>query len=86
MQSDEVRVRLRDVGVCGTDLEILNGAYGTAPEGEDHLIIGHESLGQVEDVGSELKSCQSEIGSSPWFGVPTRIHAGTARRASGTCA
>ena len=55
MQSDEVRVRLRDVGVCGTDLEILNGEYGTAPEGEDHLIIGHESLGQVEDVGSEVE-------------------------------
>ncbi len=55
MQSDEVRVRVRDVGVCGTDLEILNGEYGTAPAGEDHLIIGHESLGQVEDVGSEVE-------------------------------
>ena len=55
MQSDEVLVRVRDVGVCGTDLEILNGEYGTAPEGDDHLIIGHESLGQVETVGDDAK-------------------------------
>lgn len=37
------------VGICGTDLEICSGAYGTAPDGADHLIIGHESLGRVLD-------------------------------------
>jgi threonine dehydrogenase-like Zn-dependent dehydrogenase len=35
------------VGVCGTDLEICRGDYGTAPAGEDRLIIGHESIGRV---------------------------------------
>lgn len=42
------------IGVCGTDEEILAGNYGTAPEGEDRLVIGHESLGRVVDapVGS----------------------------------
>lgn len=38
------------IGVCGTDLEIISGAYGEAPDGEDHLIIGHESLGRVLDA------------------------------------
>ena len=35
------------IGICGTDLEIINGEYGSAPPGQDRLIIGHESLGRV---------------------------------------
>jgi threonine dehydrogenase-like Zn-dependent dehydrogenase len=35
------------IGVCGTDAEILSGAYGKAPPGRDRLIIGHENLGRV---------------------------------------
>jgi threonine dehydrogenase-like Zn-dependent dehydrogenase len=42
-----VLVRTRAVGVCGTDREIIAGEYGAAPEGEQRLIIGHESLGEV---------------------------------------
>ena len=36
-----------EIGVDGTDREIDSGLYGTAPAGEDVLIIGHESLGEV---------------------------------------
>lgn len=46
----EALVRVRHIGVCGTDREILNGLVGEAPPGADHLIIGHESLGIVEQV------------------------------------
>ena len=35
------------VGVCGTDLEIINGDYGAAPPGQERLVLGHESLGRV---------------------------------------
>ena len=35
------------IGICGTDLEIINGEYGWAPPGQDRLVIGHESLGRV---------------------------------------
>ena len=35
------------MGVCGTDIEIIEGRYGWAPPGVDRLIIGHESLGRV---------------------------------------
>ncbi len=38
------------VGVCGTDLEICRGDYGSAPPGSDRLIIGHESLGRVAEA------------------------------------
>ena len=35
------------VGVCGTDIDIVNGEYGSAPRGENRLVLGHESLGRV---------------------------------------
>lgn len=47
-----VRLRMLDVGVCGTDAEICRFDYGgTPPTGEDHLVVGHEGLGQVVEVG-----------------------------------
>jgi threonine dehydrogenase-like Zn-dependent dehydrogenase len=42
-----VLVETLAVGVCGTDVEIVSGAYGWAPPGRDRLVIGHESLGRV---------------------------------------
>jgi glucose 1-dehydrogenase len=48
-----VLVQTQAVGVCGTDLEIINGEYGAPPPGQDRLIIGHESLGRVVQAGPE---------------------------------
>jgi threonine dehydrogenase-like Zn-dependent dehydrogenase len=42
-----VLVETLAVGICGTDLEILSGAYGWPPPGEQRLVLGHESLGRV---------------------------------------
>jgi glucose 1-dehydrogenase len=39
------------VGVCGTDVEIVEGKYGAAPPGKTRLVLGHESLGRVVDPG-----------------------------------
>jgi threonine dehydrogenase-like Zn-dependent dehydrogenase len=39
------------VGVCGTDVEIVEGSYGWAPRGKTRLVLGHESLGRVVDPG-----------------------------------
>jgi len=39
------------VGVCGTDVEIVEGKYGWAPPGKSRLVLGHESLGRVLDPG-----------------------------------
>lgn len=41
------------VGVCGTDVDIVRGEYGWAPPGEDRLILGHESLGAVQEAPSD---------------------------------
>jgi glucose 1-dehydrogenase len=45
-----VLVRTLALGVCGTDREIVSGSYGWAPPGETRLVIGHESLGKVQEA------------------------------------
>jgi threonine dehydrogenase-like Zn-dependent dehydrogenase len=40
------------VGVCGTDVEIVESKYGWAPPGQSRLVLGHESLGRVIDPGA----------------------------------
>jgi threonine dehydrogenase-like Zn-dependent dehydrogenase len=45
-----VLVKAQALGVCGTDREIIRGDYGTAPPGEERLILGHESLGRVVEA------------------------------------
>lgn len=55
-EPDQVKVRILDVGVCGTDKEICAFEYGTAPAGADYLVIGHESLGEVIEVGPAVSN------------------------------
>ena len=61
------------VGVCGTDVEIVEGQYGWAPPGRQRLVLGHESLGRVLDPGP--------VGATPG-GRPRRRH----RPPPGPCA
>ena len=51
----EVLVQVHQVGLDGTDAEILRGQYGEAPPGDDYLIIGHESLGRVVKVAAGVE-------------------------------
>ena len=50
-QQGSVLVEAIAVGVCGTDVEIVEGNYGWAPPGRTRLVLGHESLGRVLDPG-----------------------------------
>jgi len=45
------RVQIIRAGLCGTDADLAAGDYGRAPDGADYLVIGHESLGRVVEVG-----------------------------------
>jgi threonine dehydrogenase-like Zn-dependent dehydrogenase len=42
-----VLVHTLALGVCGTDREIVSGAYGEAPPDAERLVLGHESYGEV---------------------------------------
>src|SRR5438094_10229762 len=63
----DVRLRMLDVGVCGTDREICAFQYGTPPAGSEHLVIGHESLGAGVEVGSAVSR------GKPGDPVPTMV-------------
>ncbi len=49
---DAVLCRTLQLGICGTDREILHSHQPAVPPGEELLILGHECLAQVEAVGS----------------------------------
>jgi threonine dehydrogenase-like Zn-dependent dehydrogenase len=59
-----VLVQTLALGVCGTDREIIAGDYGAAPPGEERLILGHESLGVVQEApqGCGLKRGDLVVG------------------------
>jgi glucose 1-dehydrogenase len=48
-----VLVRTLAVGICGTDHEIIAGVHGKAPDGAEHLVLGHESLGRVVEAPAD---------------------------------
>ena len=52
---DEIKVRVLQVGICGTDREEASGGRSKAPDGASELIIGHEMCGEVVDVGKEVQ-------------------------------
>ncbi len=45
----EALVRVLRVGIDGTDHEVLAGGHGGFPEGDDHMVLGHEAVGVVAD-------------------------------------
>jgi threonine dehydrogenase-like Zn-dependent dehydrogenase len=51
-EAGEVLLRVLEVGVCGTDREIVHGLFGAAPEDAGSLVLGHESLAVVERDGN----------------------------------
>ncbi|MFP2927975.1 glucose 1-dehydrogenase [Pyxidicoccus sp. 3LG] len=54
----QVKVRTHEVGVCGTDKDILEFTYGAPPPGSDYLILGHECVGEVVEVGEAVQGLQ----------------------------
>ncbi|WP_336034531.1 glucose 1-dehydrogenase [Halobacterium yunchengense] len=51
----EALVRTLRVGVDGTDHEVIAGSHGGFPDGDDHLVLGHEAVGVVADAnGTDL--------------------------------
>lgn len=51
LQVGNVRVRTLRVGFCATDREMVEGALAEPPAGFDYLVLGHELVGLVEEVG-----------------------------------
>lgn len=71
---DEVKMRVLRVGVCGTDREEVGGGRCKPPAGSEDLVIGHEMLGRVVEVGSA--ATRVKVGDLAVF---------TVRRGCGAC-
>jgi glucose 1-dehydrogenase len=52
----DVTVRIREVGICGTDREISAFEFGAPAPESDRLVLGHEALGEVVEVGSGVRT------------------------------
>jgi threonine dehydrogenase-like Zn-dependent dehydrogenase len=76
MPADHVAVKMIRVGLCGTDAEINHGLYGKPPDGSEFLILGHENLGIIEDVGRKARTSGFKTGD---------IVVSTVRRPCGIC-
>jgi len=49
----EVVIEVHASGICGTDLEVLHGNYGTSAF---PVVPGHEYAGEIVALGSEVSS------------------------------
>jgi len=68
---DDVLVRVNACAICGTDGRMYEGTKdvtrGFVPQirgyGEGKFIIGHEIVGTVEEIGSQVKNPEYKVGS-----------------------
>ncbi len=51
-----LKLRILEIGVCGTDRELCDFRFGRPPAGSDHFILGHESLAEVVETGGAVSS------------------------------
>ncbi len=54
----EVLCKTLQVGVCGTDREILLSEQPWVPDGTDRIILGHECLARIEEIGAGVEDFQ----------------------------
>ncbi len=55
ISEQQILLEVQRIGICGTDRDIISGFYGEAPDGQDYLILGHESLSRVAEIGSKVE-------------------------------
>jgi glucose 1-dehydrogenase len=51
---NQVKLKVLEVGICGTDREEVAGGRADAPKGQKQLVIGHEMFGQVTETGDAV--------------------------------
>jgi threonine dehydrogenase-like Zn-dependent dehydrogenase len=76
-EPSDVLVAMLRVGVCGTDRHVMELGLGGPrglPTGFDYLVMGHEAVGRVVDVGSGVRDL-----------APGDLVVPTVRRGCGAC-
>ena len=70
LKEDQVLVRIKAVGICGTDVKIMNDQFPYNPP----VIVGHEFSGIIEQVGDGVRTWK------PGDRVVAEQHFGACRR------
>ncbi len=52
INSDDIIVKVTSTAICGSDLHLIHGMIPNMPKG---FILGHETMGIVEEVGKEVQ-------------------------------
>jgi threonine dehydrogenase-like Zn-dependent dehydrogenase len=73
-QSDEVLIRVKEVGLDGTDFNMVRHNLQDIPEGRNEIAMGHEMVGVIEGVGNKVTTV-----------MPGDIVTLTVRRGCGQC-
>jgi threonine dehydrogenase-like Zn-dependent dehydrogenase len=55
LSSRDAIVRITSTAICGSDLHLYNGLIPTMAKGD---ILGHEFMGEIVEVGSEVRNLQ----------------------------
>lgn len=55
LKKGEVLLKTLCLGIDGTDREINEGIYGTPPRGFDYIVLGHEALARVQEIGEQVE-------------------------------
>jgi threonine dehydrogenase-like Zn-dependent dehydrogenase len=55
-QPDEILIKVKQAGVDGTDFNMIKHNLQDPAEGQDRIVMGHEMVGVVEDIGKEVKT------------------------------
>jgi propanol-preferring alcohol dehydrogenase len=64
-KADEILVRVKNCGVCRTDLHVIEGDI---PPLVPHIIPGHETVGEIARVGSRVQTFkEGELVGIPWL-------------------
>ncbi|HXU24076.1 MAG TPA: glucose 1-dehydrogenase [Tepidiformaceae bacterium] len=74
VNGDDVLLDVVQVGICGTDREEAAGGRADAPPGQHQLVIGHEMLGRIAAIGTDVQGL--DVGGLALF---------TVRRECGHC-
>ncbi len=51
----EIKIKVKAIGICGTDLHIYEGSYPFNPP----VILGHEFTGEINEIGKDVKNIKN---------------------------
>lgn len=53
---DEILIKVKQAGVDGTDFNMVKYNLQDPAQGQDRIVMGHEMVGVVEDIGKDVKT------------------------------